>query len=202
MGNEDSAVRDAARLALMDLRAVDLPALREAVRASRPMLPAQKEALREIVVHVYARGQDYVPDRRGFLGISWATRAEEDQANPPIVIQRLPGFAAYRAFADGDLLIRMASPRVVEFTSRSSVALSIGSCLPGDEVEIDVLRGGRVIRVKVTLDAWPAGLEPQSFSAVRAAEGERYFEKHFAPLLDDSLSLLLPSFRFLPRIMG
>src|SRR3954469_16269738 len=56
LADTDYERREAARIALMGLRRADLPALREAVRQSVPLMPSQVAVLRDIVTHVYLTG--------------------------------------------------------------------------------------------------------------------------------------------------
>jgi S1-C subfamily serine protease len=189
LADPDAEVREKARVELMDIDSDELPRLRAAVESLRPLAPAQTTALKDIVVHVYARGIDYPRSHSGFLGIVWEPLVDPFKERDQLVVgRRLPGFCAFRVFCEGDVLLGMASPMEVQFTSQNSVGTAISACRPGSTIELDVLRRGRVVRIEVTLDAKPAGANPLEEAARRVFAGEEYWEKHFEPLMREEMT--------------
>ncbi len=76
----------------------DLPTLREAVRAAGPVLPAQAEALPEIVRQVFLAADPYDADdgpaRQYVMGQGWPRDLRRAERLGVPVVNRWPGFPA------------------------------------------------------------------------------------------------------------
>jgi len=199
--SSDAAVRDAARNKLMDLRRKDLLELRRAVEQSRPLVPSQTMALRQIVEEVFLSGEDYKKDpSHGFLGILMddATMALRDttqqtdvRPSPGVVVaDRIPGFCASRMLLDGDLILGTSDPPQV-FNSAEDLRLAISSVDPGTVVHLQVLRHGQVVRVPLKLDCKPMEADnipdAENFRRRRAEKFEDYWRQTFGPLLKETI---------------
>jgi hypothetical protein len=202
---KDYPTRAAARLELMGFRRADLGAIREGVRRNLPLLPSQVIVLREIVTHVYLSGDLYVidPNAGGFLGVSLPNpmfHPEEqnllalDRGVP--IVDRVPGFPAYRFLKNGDILIALTlNGERVEFNDTKELQQAVGSVPAGHTVTFEVLRQGQLLRVPILLSPRPLAvtlsvrdsLKLDEFNGRRAVESNEVWEREFAPLLGDHL---------------
>jgi len=204
----DPEVRDQARVELMGIDPNRLEELRVAVEAARPLQPAQADLLPDVVMHVYARSLAYKKDLyRGFLGISWPATLQEDQIGALIVRQRLPGFCAYRFLQDGDVILRVNEPVSGDLTRPEDIRNVVTRCAPGDTVQLEVLRGGRVRVLDIVLDAMPIEAAdrvaggPEVLDARRRAARE-YWDTHFSTIVSEDLSSVLSTAPEVPKISG
>ena len=191
--------RENARIALMGLKRTELPALRDAVRQSLPLVPSQVTVLREIVTQVYLAGDLYVADEdgRGFLGVHlpfWGRPEERALLNVErgvVVVSRVPGFCAYRMLQDGDVLLSMPDGQggAIEFGSTEQLVDAVRSAKAGDTIRFEVLRQGQILSIPITLDHKPFNLTTQieEFNARRADQANDLWERDFAPLLVETL---------------
>lgn len=199
LADDDAQVRETARMQLMGISRGELRMFRDVVAQSRPLLPAQAVALRDIVLQAYASGEPYEPDRReGFLGIELSTvelpvqRPEGLQASGVLVVSRMLGFGAYRMLQDGDIILGVLdrpNARIGEFMDLATIIRSIP---PGTAIRIEVYRRGRIITVPITLDARPADLARfenlDAFRSVRFRRAYEYWRNYFAPLIEQGVS--------------
>ena len=218
LGASDAAVRERATTAMLELTRAELPALRRVVERSRPVSPAQAGALRDLVAHVYLSAEIYDCEPRvGFLGLTWPAldsvdvpRAADEVQQPPPRIEhgidglprastgvpvdfRIPGFCAYRALRDGDVVLGIVQPVDRRLHDWTQLTYTIKAFPAGQKLTLEVLRQGTVLKVPVTLDAKPLVANDQVWSAVvlptREAAAEAYWAEHFAPLVgEDRLS--------------
>lgn len=194
-----ASVREAARGRLLHLSPDDLPRLLAAVRA-HPPTAAQTPVLRETVNEAFLRtvatgGQS----KRGFLGITLGMVMLDERggvAKQLVTVEsRMPGFVGYRALEDGDVIMTVTAQREVAIDSVSDLQREIFSLAAGTPVTLTVLRGGRLVDVRLTLDAIPEALsrgdalnmpiDPTQFQAMqnrRQQEARQYWQEHFAPL--------------------
>jgi hypothetical protein len=187
--------RENARVSLMGLKRTELPALRDAVRQSLPLVPSQVTVLREIVTQIYLAGDLYIADDdgRGFLGIhlpDWSRPEERALLNVErgvVVVSRVPGFCAYRMLQDGDILLSMADGMggSIEFGSGEQLRQAVHSAKAGDTIRLEVLRQGQILSIPITLDLKPFNVDKQieEFTARRADQANDLWERDFAPLL-------------------
>lgn len=186
LGHGDSTVREAARYELMGLERGDLEQLRSAIIASADLQPSQLAVLRDIVLHVFLSGEKYPGQEQGaFMGI----RFDPAPPQPGVVIfERFPGFDAYRQLRDGDVIVQFGDDQrvmsnMVEFTQ------TIRGLPPGEVVRFHVLRQGRAVPVAVRLHPRPQAADDEmkirQLENERRLLAERYWQEHFAPLLQD-----------------
>jgi hypothetical protein len=201
----DYDTRAAARIELMGFHRADLGAIREGVRRNLPLLPSQVIVLREIVTHVYLSGDLYVidPNAGGFLGVSLPNpmfHPEEqnlltlDRGVP--VVDRVPGFPAYRFLQNGDILIALTlNGERVEFNDTKELQQAVGSVPAGHTVTFEVLRQGQLVTVPILLSPRPLAvtlsardaLKLDEFNGRRADQSDEVWERDFAPLLGEHL---------------
>ena len=201
LASSDARVRESARLQLMRLHREDLPALRQLVERSRPLAPSQDASLRQIVQEIYLSGEEYEKDSvHGFLGILMdetalgnrdAQMPNDGSAAPGVVVtDRIPGFCAARNLLDGDVILGTTQP-VQIFNSPADLKYAIGGLDPGSIVHLQILRHGQVLQVTLTLDSKP--IEADTFDAAESFRNRRadkfndYWQKTFAPLLNEAV---------------
>jgi hypothetical protein len=200
----DTAVRDAAREALMGLERRYLPALERLVSESRPLLPSQAAVLRQIVTHVYCAGEPYDADGPfGFLGVkmqqttvSVRPLVNDDLEEPlpqygVVIVERLVGFIGNRMLREGDVIVAIAEHPEVQFRNDEAFKTAVRDAGAGSTLHFHVLRRGRLVKVAVTLDPRPnAAADPQSMedlNTARRTNAEEYWRKSFAPMLRESV---------------
>jgi hypothetical protein len=205
LSDRNPDVRGAAREQLMGLSADDLPALRAAVQEIRPLPPGDADALHDIVVQVYLSGENADSDSgRGFMGIMMrdyesvyadGDASDSDEPLGVIVHLRLPGFAAYRALRDGDVILSISADGMEEQRIHSSEKVTeiISQFPAGTHVHLQVLRNGRHIQTTVVLDPRPRELDPSglSFDQYRGEQekkAQEFWTARFAPLVDNEVS--------------
>ena len=220
LGASDAAVRDRATTAMLDLTRDELPALRRVVERSRPVFPSQVGALRDIVAHVYLSAEIYDCEPRiGFLGLILPTLDSVDVPRPGDenvaklqegvimfgrtstgvpVDYRIPGFCAYRALRDGDVVLGIVHPIARPLRDWTQLTYSIKAFPAGEQLTLEVLRQGTILKVPLTLDAKPLVANDQVWSTVvlpaREAAAEAYWVEHFAPLMgEDRVSSAAPT---------
>jgi hypothetical protein len=199
LGDADPQVREQARIDLMGLKRSDLESLRAIVQRARFVSPQQASVLRDVVLHVYLAGQslELEPEGRGCLGIKMGdtVNVNDDQDRYPegvIVRERIPGFCAYRMLCDGDVICGIAESPRLRFTMSEDVSAAISGYHAGDRLNLIVRRGGRIVRVPVTLDPRPVQFGSQlTFDALEQTmlnDADNYWERNFAPLVEPSVS--------------
>ncbi|CAN5560200.1 hypothetical protein BH09PLA1_BH09PLA1_00750 [soil metagenome] len=199
-------VRDRARTKLMTMPRSRLNELQSLVAQSRPLRAAQAVELRPIVEHVYLSGEEYFSDKNGpgFLGV------ELDQISVPesdsgdessnatgrlvqrvMVRARFPGFGAYPALRDGDVILSVVGSNE-PLTKAEDLQLALIGIDPRKTIELEIQRAGQLIHVPVRLSPRPFFLtpgnqavqNPRSFTAERKDAAAKYWDDHFANLLD------------------
>lgn len=212
LAGSDGAVRDRALSAMLDLTRGDLPGLRNVVERSRPIAPSQAGLLRDVVAHVYLTAETYDCEPRiGFLGLVLHAldRVEVPRPeNPPAlednglvrpantgvpVDYRIPGFCAFRALRDGDVVLGVVHPVARRMRDWTELTRAIQTFAAGEVITLEVLRQGALVNVPVTLDAKPllaAGERGWSEIVLpaREAAAEAYWVNHFAPLVEQTMS--------------
>jgi hypothetical protein len=196
LSHADPRERDAGRLALLTLEREDLPALHKLIEDSKPLSPSQRAALHDIVMHVYLSGADYIRSNKGFLGVhlstsyaSVAVEGNEDETQPmrgAIIVDRVPGFAGYRAFQDGDVVLSIKERPDVTIQSKEDLQAVVMSAPAGTVLHMQVVRKMREIELTITLDARPEG-DVEEETNVREKEGEDYWQQEFAPIVNGGL---------------
>lgn len=192
LGDLDPRARAQARSLLMQLRRSDLPALREATRYAGRLSPEQASALEEIVIHVHVSGIELPRQPWGFLGVELATPGVTPdgqlvEGEPgAIILSRMPGFPAYEALCDGDLVIGVDQAGEIPVRSGAELRAVISRFRAGDAIVLLVLRGGQIERVPLRLGARPAVVDQGPLLEALGAfveSAERYFDASFAPLM-------------------
>jgi hypothetical protein len=192
--------RAAAATKLLQISRNDLPALQRAVEHARPISPGQAPVLHDVVVHVWLTGESYPTQDIGFLGVSlMPTNAWDDDqgvVDGVFVLARMPGFAAYGALLDSDLILGIQERPGMRFNRVDEFALTVARFKPGTLVHLVVLRESRQIVVPIRLSARPnaagdlmAGrADMDTLLGERMLAAEKYYEENFARLLGDEIS--------------
>jgi hypothetical protein len=194
LAHRDHSRRQDALHELLQLRPEDLGTLRRAAAQVKPQLPGQLALLRLVVRHIYISGASYPiePNNHPFLGLSWDPRysSEWGELGGVPVMGRIPGFAAYQALREGDLLQGVEELPGLQFRTTDDVGKAIVSAFQaGQTITLRVHRDGKVIRVRVLLrhrplrmseanglDAW---LEEQTQAA------DKYWDNSFGQVLEE-----------------
>jgi hypothetical protein len=206
LSDRDPNARAAAHEQLLGLSPDDLPNLRTAVEQMRPLPPGDANAIRDIVKHVFLVGQNVQSDSdQGFMGITMEDLlpfdAEQAADDPDfltgVVVQgRLPGFDAYRALRDGDIILTIAAPGGLPLAARGTEIQNVVKTLSaGQVVRLEVLRHGRRTEASVTLNPrprdLPVGAQTEVFSKYRTDRENKFqvfWLARFAAIVDDNIS--------------
>ena len=197
LANPDARVRESARTSLLCLGREDLQDLKRALKKSRPLLPSQVSAVREIVRQVYLSGEEYKTEGRGFLGILMDPASDvdlvpdNDSRNLGIVVtDRIPGFCAGRGLLDGDIILGRAADGLepfVPFRSTDDLKRAVAPSRPGVVVRLVVLRQGEVMVLPLKPDPNPQEIaSPEqipAFVAEREKHFAAYWQREFADLV-------------------
>jgi len=196
LADPNASQRLFARERLFDLSPDDLPALMEVVKQSQPLLPAQATALKEIVLHVYARSLSYATaTREGFLGIRFEPQNQFEENASPIIVGRIPGFIAYAKLRDGDVVKSFITPSgPVAVANNKQVADWIKQARPGQILKLEIQRQNQILRVSMPADPRPGNpLDPrvpgvvdnqlEEICNLRITKAQDYWLSHFAPLI-------------------
>lgn len=192
LADRDPAVRRMAREHLMSLQASELPALKALVRAAQPLRPAQAEALREIVTHVYISGMiDRHVRGDGFLGVNLGTEMgqQEDADAGALIVGPIEGYCAYPFLRGGDVVIAISvpaaeDPEPVRVRSTRDLQRAIGQYPSGTRVTLIYRRGGRLEHATMRLDPRPNTLTMTDELVLRQNEAELLWETDFSSLID------------------
>lgn len=199
-------VRDRARIRLMTMSRARLPELRRVVADARPLGAAQAVELRQIVEHVFLSGEPYFAEQpgRGFMGVEMTvvsvpeSEAESNQAPAAaddrrdqrvMVTSCIPGFAAFPFLRTGDIVLSVVGSSV-PLTRSEMLGQAISGVSPGQTVELEIQRAGKVMRVPIRLSRRPFALrenlkaEKERFIGERGDAAAEYWQKQFESLLD------------------
>ncbi len=197
LSHADPREREAASRSLLTLEREDLPALHKLIEDSQPLSPSQTAALHDIVVHVFLSGEDYIRSNKGFLGVHLATsyasvavEGNEEETQPmrgAIIVDRVPGFAGYRAFQDGDVVLSIKERPDVTIQSKDDLQTIVMSSAAGTVLHMRIVRNMREMEVTITLDARPDVADIEEETNIREKEGEEYWQQEFAPLVKGGL---------------
>lgn len=206
LSDRDPAIRAAAHEQLLGLSPEDLPALRSAIEQVRPLPPGDADALRDVVKHVFLLGQNSNSDSElGFMGITMAdlpslgtdeATRDADFLSGVVVTDRLPGFDAYRALRDGDIILSITAPRKLPQPVMGSDVQGVVRVLSaGQVVRFEVLRHGHRTEVAVTLSPRPHELPLGgpveaivSYRQDQEKKSEAFWQARFAAVVNDSIS--------------
>jgi hypothetical protein len=189
LGHSDAALRRRALQRLMGMGRANLETFKQIVEQSRPLLPSQAAALRDVVAQAYLSGEPYPAIHgAGFLGVKLQVVAvttpvppsvpaggfnvgvDAGPAAPPrlgiMIVERMPGFCGARTLMDGDLVLA-----IVDHPLRLTADRDYGMILAefsqtvreigvGKTVTFELVREGRVMRVPVKLDPRPEAADP------------------------------------------
>jgi len=206
LGNPDPELRARAREALLSSgKRSDLETIRSVVQASRPLMPSQIAALKEIVQHLYLTGETYEKNATAaFMGVqltpisvAWSPAGGVPGVlSGQAIANRFPGFCGYAALEDGDVVLEVGTHGQARLpVAGEMLATFVRSMRPGSTADLRVLRQGRLVTVPIRLDARPACLDDARFQlpaaessmekllSDRQAAADRYWDTTFAPLL-------------------
>ena len=206
LAHTESGERAEERTALLGLKRTDLETLREVVRKSAPLAPAQAAVLHDIVVHVYLSGEHYEGDpTAGFLGVR---RAEDrglplpdvvDQSGPvgALINECLPGFCGYRWLRPGDLVSGiLVGDEMQRVPTWEDLVSAVSTTPPGKTLQLRVVRQGREVKVSLQLNAKPLvaadKTATEQWLGQRTNDAEEYWKKTFVPVTGEVLSRLSP----------
>jgi hypothetical protein len=180
-------VRDRARTELLQLDPADLPTLKALVAAGEANHPSQRDALYDIVRHVYLVGErpPRGEDPKSFIGVSNPTVrvSASDSVVGMTFGQRLMGFPAFGALQEGDLIIGVREFPSVQFTATEVVTALRATVPPNKLIHFRVIRETNIVEVPIKLTHTP-GWELQRGDIPRMLRLERadeYWETNFAP---------------------
>jgi hypothetical protein len=210
LANSDPAVRSEALYQLMGLKADSLPLLKKVVEQSQPLLPAQASVLRQIVTQVFLSGEPYdASPTAGFLGIHMeppsialvsfrdAALAEAGLPNAGaanigvVIVYRMPGFPAGRAFQDGDVILSILDRPDVLIGDLTTFMEAVKDMKAGDTVHFLILRHGQIIRVAVKLAPRPLATDNNATDTLKFSRQKRaddYWTTEFAALVKEAVS--------------
>jgi hypothetical protein len=188
---EDDApdVRDRARTKLLQLTPGDLPTLRRLVAAGEASRPAQRDALYDIVRHVYLTGDrpPPAPEREAFFGVNdpMPNTTIGDKVVGLAFKRRLLGFPAFGALQEGDLIIGISGvPGLEEETIDSIETLkSLRQVIPpGMLIRFRVVRDSTLIDVPIRLAETPGWAGRGDIPAMlRLERADAYWDQNFEP---------------------
>ena len=198
----DPHLREAGRRALLELDRSDFDDLAEVVRGLPPgqqSLPELDLLLREAVDHIFLREakeqyvamygrRDIAGRPQSFLGIVWRSERLRNfgmEAGPGIPVARcLPGFNAYEALQEGDVIIGVVTGdegvRVNDVIELNQV---IQSFPPGTRIGLRVLRAGEVQDVAFELDTRVDTTAPEFMELSKEAleRADEVWRRRFLP---------------------
>ncbi|MGA2441638.1 MAG: hypothetical protein ABSH08_11810 [Tepidisphaeraceae bacterium] len=194
LGSDNPQLRQEALSQLMELKKQDLPALRAAALAQSPLLPGQIAGLRQAVRQIFIAGERYRVDPEvpgGFIGLYWPQ--PEVPINPSAegilvddaVVERIPGFPAYRLIQPGDVIVQILECPGVQLHGNVELVHIVHRMWPGEVLHLKVLRLGRPINVAVVLDFIPIELKAintDSWMQNRNQKAEEYWNREFSVL--------------------
>jgi hypothetical protein len=191
LADPDPDVREQARINLMGIKRRDLAALEKVVAENRPVQASQAAVLYDIVTHVHMAGEPYqtIETMGGFLGL----REMRDWESPPgvMITTRIPGFPAYRMLREGDVIVgieEFPEHEIAGFTQFINVMRQMPA---GTTLTFNVLRGGNVQKVPITLGHRPLAAAGNDAAAMallestRQSKADEYWASAFAPLVED-----------------
>ena len=194
-------IRATAAAKLLQLSRGDLPALKRVIERSRPISPGQLTVLHDVILHVWLTGESYPKLDTGFLGLSLIpTNAWDDAGGATdgvVVIGRMPGFAAYGALQDSDLILEIKEVPGARFNRVDEFAMTVARFRPGTPLRLVVLRGSKQIVVPLKLSARPEAAgdlrgargDMDALLGQRILDAEKYYDENFARVLGDEISL-------------
>ena len=191
--DEDPDVREEARRDLMGLTRKELPAFHRVLAEHLPLAPAETDVLHDIVQQIYLADFSYPTENaQGFLGVSFGYNAKfiEPPCGGVEILNRLPGFCAYRHFEDGDVVMAVGDPpNEVEPHTPDEMTRVVKVHSPGQKLTFKVFRRGRIQEVTLVLDARPLVADDlvggiNDLMAQRRIEADEYWERNFQPLVE------------------
>jgi len=110
-----------------------------------------------------------------------------------IISVRMPGFCGYGALRDGDVVLALPELGFEQLNSSQDLSIGVQSAAPGRKITVRVLRRGRELDIPVVLDPRPVAADRVNAGAFdllvqqRAELAEKYWQEHFAVVVDDVL---------------
>lgn len=183
LADAEPQTRAKARRALLHLSVDDLPTLRSLVSAGAANLPAQREALYDIVVHLYLTGDRprAIPGQ-SFMGVELPLVPSDE---PGLVFRnRLIGFPAYAAIEPGDIVLQIDEAPSLDLNDREQLAAFRRATPAGLTIHLRVLREGQVSSIPLPLSSAPDWGEEriESVTDRRLERAHAYWEKNFQPV--------------------
>lgn len=175
--------RAEARRGLMQMTPADLETFTDVVKVARPLLPAQANALREVVTHVYLRESVYQSDNlSGWLGIRMQQvsapvevgRTASAMGNVNVlapqnfdpvgrrgggimIVDRFPGFVGFGTLQEGDIIVAVQTDAQTQVLVRDTDDFQsfVRQLRAGQSITMVVLRDGRLSTQTMKLDPRP-----------------------------------------------
>ncbi|HRK31061.1 MAG TPA: hypothetical protein PLD59_08280 [Tepidisphaeraceae bacterium] len=166
----------------------DLVRLQRLIQAGEGRHPSQRQALFDIVCHVFLATEPYesIPDV-SFFGISQYRPVTVGERAGLAFQGRLIGFPAYAALEEGDILLAVVERPDVDFLGVQPLETVRRGFKPGETIHLRILRDDKVLTIPLTLVASPTwsgrGIEQQSLREQQAAE---HWERQFEPFFRDA----------------
>jgi hypothetical protein len=181
---DDGDQRRSARRNLLKMSRQDLSVIRDLIAAGAAPQPAQRQALYEIVCHVFLATEPY-PGRAdtSFFGIFDYRAVDLGNSTGLVFAGRLIGFPAYASLEDGDVILGILEKPKIDLRALNPLESIRATVKPGETIHVRVLRDNQVIITPLTLapsPSWPRpGVEERTMREQLANE---YWQRQFAPL--------------------
>jgi len=206
LDNTQPSIRESARVALLQLSRDELALLREIIQKNGSLTASQSTALHDVVIHVFLTGEPYTSNPgTGFLGVRLAEEMDNAMFIPEsvryevggelksgvLVLHTMPGFCAFTALREGDVVLAIAAPNPVDTPEQEDLVNAISSIPAGRDVTLTVLRQGQTVKIPLRLSArpLPAGKQADKhWLEERQAAAEQYWQTQFASLVGAGVS--------------
>ncbi|GEM_PF-3685335 len=181
---ENADARRAARVNLLNISRADLMTIRTLIAAGAARQPAQKQALTDIVCHVFLATEPYeTAPGESFFGLFKYRPVAVGERMGLIFESRLIGFPAYASLEDGDIILAVEEMPEIDFTSNNPLVVVRKNFAPGETIHLRVLRDDRVLAVSLKLAAAPSwtgqGMDER---LIREQQATEFWRTAFEPL--------------------
>jgi hypothetical protein len=186
---EDAPTRAEARRKMLGMSAAQLKELRQLVADGQAVLPAQREALYEIVYHTFLRTRPYPVlqgDNGSFIGL-FGQQVTDGGGSSSVAFERcLPGFDAYRVLENGDRIVGVDELPELRFEGSNPLGPVRQGFKAGTVIHFRIIRDSRVQRVALQLSMTPLWQQFRDMGELEAREelAKTYWQREFAPLLE------------------
>jgi hypothetical protein len=219
LGAEKPVTRDAAKTDLLGLPGESLEDIRRLVTTGNPPVPAVATGLHDVVIHLFLKRQGYrvASPVKGqpvefVAGLPQLANDPNETDEPGrlgyTINEVLPGFPAYQYLRPGDLVIgiyviplmnSLGEPNtethsLIQFRQGVQQVLARNKPPEIPKLTMQLIRGGRSMRITVPMALKPADIDTDpvsatdpdpratwtAFAAARALQAERYWHTQFA----------------------